>query len=336
MTRKILFGSALAALGVGAALKRGKREAMDLRGKVVLITGGSRGLGLALAREFGARGSRLILCARNVLELESAKQDLVRYDVLTTPCDVTDRQRVGHMVEEVLARYGRIDVLVNNAGVIQVGPLESMTLDDFQKTMDVMFWGSVHTALAVLRHMRERGQGRIVNITSIGGKVSIPHLVPYSCAKSAAVAFSEGLRAELQGTGVKVITIAPGLMRTGSYGNAQFKGESGDEAAWFSLSASLPGLSMDADCAARQIVRATIAGRAERILGIPANVLSLFHGVFPGLATDLLGMVNGALPRAVHAERGAGSRILHTIWMRAATALGRKDAERYLQPGRAA
>src|SRR5207302_4043287 len=138
--------------------------------------------------------------------------------------------------------------------------------------------------------------GRIANITSVGAKVSVPHLIPYSCAKFAAAAFSEGMRAELQGTGVRVITIAPGLMRTGSYLNALFKGAEEDEAAWFSVSSSLPGLSMSAGRAAKQIISATVTGRAERTLSTPANVLARFHGLFPGATADILGLVNRLLP----------------------------------------
>jgi short-subunit dehydrogenase len=109
----------------------------------------------------------------------------------------------------MIQRVGLIDVLVNNAGLIRVGPFAAMTLDDFQQTMDVMFWGPLHTTLAVLPSMRERKQGSIVNIVSIGGKVGVPHLLPYSCAKFALVALSEGLRAELAPDGIRVTTIVP-------------------------------------------------------------------------------------------------------------------------------
>lgn len=330
----VILGSAAIAAGLTGAMRR-RGRAMDLRGKVVLITGGSRGLGLALARGFAKEGARLILCARDENELQAAKQDLAKSaaQVLTVPCDVSDRLQVEHLIGEGVRHYGRIDVLVNNAGVIQVGPLESMTIEDFERAMNVMFWGTVYTSLAVLPHMRRLEQARIVNITSIGGKVSVPHLVPYSCAKFAAVAFSEGLRAELQGSGVKVVTIAPGLMRTGSYVNAHFKGDVNSEAAWFSTSASLPGLSIGAARAAGQIISATRTGRAERILTPQANALARFHGLFPGLTADLLGLVNRLLPRGDgQTERGADSPILQAPWLRALTTLGRRAAREFRQP----
>lgn len=333
MGRKtVLLGSAAVAAGISLALRRPER--MPLRDRVVLITGGSHGLGLALARQFASHGCRLVLCARKPEELQAAKHDLNGRGaaVLAIPCNVTDQSQVQHLVETAVQHFGRIDVLVNNAGIIQVGPVQTMTIDDFRIAMDTMFWGTVHTTLAVLPYMQERNQGRIVNITSVGAKVSVPHLVPYSCAKFAAAAFSEGLRAELHGSGIKVVTIAPGLMRTGSYLNAIFRGAEENEAAWFSLSASLPGISMSANRAARQIVRATEYGEAERILGIPANLLARFHGLFPGITTDLLGVMNRALPNARDGRSLAGSMTLRTPWLRGLTALGRKAAEQYLQP----
>jgi short-subunit dehydrogenase len=332
----LIASAAFAATGIGYAVWRRNRTKLSLRGKVVLITGGSRGLGLALARRFAVEGAHLMLCARNEQELATAQQDLAHFDVEveTTVCDVADQRQVATLVDNTLQRFGRIDVLVNNAGVIQVGPVDVMTIEDFRSAMDVMFWGPVYTTLAVIPHMRERRAGRIVNITSIGAKVSIPHLVPYSCAKFAAAAFSEGMRAELNGTGVKVVTIAPGLMRTGSHLNALFKGAQNGEATWFSLGASLPGLSMDADEAATRIVNATANGSAERILSVPANLLAHFHGLFPGATADLLGLISRLLPHGdnPNAVRGADTEALKEPWLQALTILGKKAADRFLQP----
>src|SRR5205823_4560715 len=141
------------------------------RSRVVLITGGSRGLGLAMAQEFAREGASIAICARDGAELERAKGEIERAggEVLTVRCDVSDRGQVETMVARVSSHFGRIDVLVNNAGVIVVGPVENQTVEDFRQCMDVMYWGTVYPTLAVMPQMRSRRFGRIVNITSIGG-----------------------------------------------------------------------------------------------------------------------------------------------------------------------
>lgn len=288
-----------AALGLSAALAaRSRRRLANLQGQVVLITGGSRGLGLALAREFGKHGCSLVICSRTPDQLDSAREllEAAGHRVLAIPCDVTDPVQVRDLVSQVHKNFSRIDILVNNAGEILVGPLENMTVADFERAMDVMFWGVLNMTFEVLPGMRERGAGSIATVTSVGGKVSVPHLTPYCCAKFAAVAFSEGLRAEMAPLGINITTIAPGLMRTGGEVNARFKGDQEAEAAWFSVAASLPLFSMDAERAAAKIVRAIAIGESEIILSPQADVMSRVNGLFPGLVPDILAYVNRLLP----------------------------------------
>jgi hypothetical protein len=167
--------------------------------------------------------------------------------------------------------------------------------------MDTMYWGMVYTSLAAYPAMVTRGQGRIVNITSFGGKVAVPHLLPYCGAKFAAVGFSEGLRAELAKDNLKVTTVVPGLLRTGSHMNATFKGDHRKEYSWFSMGASLPLISMHASRAARKIVNATARGAAEIVLTPQAKLAVAVHGVAPGLVSDIAGVANRVMP-------GTGSR----------------------------
>jgi len=302
-SQAIPLGTALAvgAAGLGGWLAvRALREAraLNLKGRMVLITGGSRGLGLVLARELAARGARLAICGRDEDALWRACEDLAERgaNVLGLVCDVKDPHQVRQCVAEVERRRGSIDVLINNASIISVGPMDTMTEDDYRESLAINFWAPYHMIHSVLPGMRRRGEGYIVNISSIGGKVSVPHLLPYSAGKFALTGFSEGLRAELAGTGVVVTTVCPGLMRTGSPRNANFKGQHREEYAWFSISDALPGLSIGAERAARQIIDAFRHGDAEVILTPAARAATWFHGLFPGLTADVLGVANRFLP----------------------------------------
>jgi short-subunit dehydrogenase len=306
----------------------------DLYGKSVLITGSSRGLGLALAEAFALQGARLIICARQESELEQARQHLAAQgaDVLAIPCDVTQREQVQELVSRAIQQYGAIDVLVNNAGLITVGPLTAQTLADYEESMSTMFWGPVYAALAVLPHMRERKTGWIVNISSIGGKISVPHLLPYSCAKFALTGFSEGLCAELAQEGVTVVTVNPGLMRTGSPLNAFFKGEHHAEYTWFSIADSLPLLSISARRVAQQIVQAVRTGRTVVTPGWSARLLIILHSLFPGVVTRLLAIVNRLLPgpgKAEGLDRSTGRASQTSLTRSFLTRPGQRAAKAY-------
>ncbi|HEX8702287.1 MAG TPA: SDR family oxidoreductase [Myxococcaceae bacterium] len=302
----------LAAAGVGAALglRAMLRPKVSFANKTVLITGGSRGLGLILARCFLKEGARVAICGRDEETLERARQELeqVGGEVLTLACDVRDPVQVEAMVAEVLERFGPVEVLVNNAGIIQTGPLEAMTLEDFQEAMDTHLWAPLYTTLAVLPAMKQRAEGRIVNISSIGGRVSIPHLVPYSASKFALVGLSDGMRAELAQDGIKVTTVCPSLMRTGSPQNATFKGDHEKEYAWFFLSDSMPGLSLNAERAARKIIEACRRGDAEALVGLPAKIAAVARTLAPNLTAAMLAQVNRWLPQDSSQDRFKGSQ----------------------------
>ncbi len=306
------FSNLLLAGFAGATLVRAYRRQrirMDYAGKSVVIAGGSRGLGLELARLFLAEGARLTLLARDVDTLNTARQLLQEEggDVRTFACDVANRAEVRQAVQYVNEQRGGIDVLINLAGIIQVGPLEEMTLDDFERAMAVHAWGPLYLIQEVVPYMKRQRGGRIVNVSSIGGLVAVPHLLPYVMSKFALVGLSDGMRAELSKYGIRVTTVCPGLMRTGSHVNAWFKGKSELEYAWFAAAAGAPLLSINAKRAARQIVNACRYGDARLTITFPAKALHTFDTLFPELTASIQNLAASVLPNPAD-QNGKESR----------------------------
>jgi len=268
---------------------------------VAVVTGGARGFGLVLARELMNRGAHVAVCARDSSEVDRARVDLVRQGtgkVFAMRADLTHKDELIRFIERTETVLGPIDVLINNAGVIQVGPMETMRVEDFDAALKIHFWAPLHAILAVLPQMRRRHTGRIVNITSIAAKVAVPHLLPYSASKFAGYGLSTGLRAELEQDGIIVTTVCPGLMRTGSPRHALVKGKQQQEYELFKLSDSLPGLTIGAERAARQVLDACVRGDAEVVLSLPGKMLASIYGVLPGLVQRVFGQVARALPDA--------------------------------------
>jgi NAD(P)-dependent dehydrogenase (short-subunit alcohol dehydrogenase family) len=303
------------AAGVAAALAGARimreRRAIDFGGRVVVITGGSRGLGLVMARQLTAEGARVVLLARDDRELDRARRLLEEEqggEVLAIRCDVRRKADVRAAVAQILEECGTVDVLINNAGVIQVGPLEHMQHEDFENAMATHFWGPLHLILELMPVMRRRGFGRIVNIGSIGGRVAVPHLAPYSASKFALTGLSDAIRAELAPAGIAVTTVSPGLMRTGSPVNAYVKGQHEAEYAWFAIADALPGFSIAAERAARQILSACAHGDPELTLTLPARSAIMVNDLAPELMARLMMMVSRLLPASAGPEGDQSKR----------------------------
>ncbi len=306
----------------------------DLRGKVALITGGSRGLGLALARELGSRGARLALCARGAQELDRACALLKEsgIEAHSFPVDITKATELPDLARRIASQLGSIDVLINNAGRITVGSFDSLTKEDYEAAMDLMFWAPVNLTHAVLPLMRSKASGNIVNITSVGGRVSVPHLLPYSCAKFAFVGFSTGLTVELKKKGIDVLTVVPGLMRTGSYLNAEFKGAAKKEFAWFGLLGNLPGFSVAAGRAAKEICNAMMEGKDVWTISVPAKVLVALEALAPEVNRTVFETVNRfALPESEAKDSVPGKHLNPSLNLlfQGLTTLGRLAAQQY-------
>src|SRR5438094_3562349 len=303
-------GTAIAMTVLGAWLaSRAWRSRFSFAGKVVLISGGSRGLGLILARQISSEGGKVALLARDADELERAKAELIMRggEVLAVQCDLLERSQIQAAVAEILTCYGKIDVLFNNAGVIQVGRVENMQQQDFERAMSVHFWAPLLLIMEVLPAMRARRCGRIINICSIGGKVAVPHLAPYCASKFALTGLSDALRSELARDNIYVTTVAPGLMRTGSHVNAKFKGNHDNEFAWFAASAGAPLLSINADRAARKILASCCRGQPSLTLTFAARAAIVGNALAPNLTGYLMKFANRLLPGA-GGEEGNKSR----------------------------
>jgi short-subunit dehydrogenase len=304
----------------------------DFENRLVVITGGSRGLGLLLARQLARQNAALVICARDEEELALAEEELSSQApfVAAYACDLTRPAEIASLFDRIRREIGSVDVLINNAGLIQVGPLETMTLDDFQQAMAIHFWAPLLCMEQVLPDMRRRGHGRIVNISSIGGKIAFPHLVPYCASKFALAGLSKGIRAELAKDGIYVTTVCPGLMRTGSPRHGFFKGQHREEYAWFSISGAMPIMSMSADRAARKIITACKYGRAELTLSLPAKLATMIDALAPQLTAGLTSLAARALPASGGVGRAAieGSRSTSAWSPSALTSLNERAAER--------
>jgi short-subunit dehydrogenase len=290
--------------GIGAALwatrayLRSQRR-ITLDGRVVVITGASRGLGLLVAREAARGGARLVIAARDASSLDDAAAELRLEgspEVVAIPTDVSDRVQAQALIGRAIDYFGSIDILINNAGTMVVGPVESMTIEDFERVMATNYWGEVYTTLAVLPHMQARKFGRIGNVVSLGGKVAIPHMLSYTASKFALTGFNEGLRAELVKDGIYVTGIYPGTIRTGGHTHTEVKGDHEAEYTWFGLSDTLPGLSTSAHACARSLWRAVLDGEPEVVVGLPSKLAVAFHNLFPEWNAELQPIINSALP----------------------------------------
>jgi NAD(P)-dependent dehydrogenase (short-subunit alcohol dehydrogenase family) len=298
--QKLILG---AAAGVGAVWA-GKQwlhaqRRIELADRVVVITGSSTGHGLVAARLAARQGARLVLAARDAETLSAARDELAREtgaEVLAVPTDVSDPSQCNHLIESTLTRLGPIDVLVNNAGIINVGPVETQTLDDFRTVLATNFWGAVQCTLAALPAMRARGFGRIANVISVGGLMPVPHLAAYTASKYALAGFTKALRLELARDGILMTGVYPPTMRTGGHTHAWFKGAHAAEYAWFGAGDSIPLLSVSAETVASALWRAVCDGDAEARVGWQ-NWLAPLESLMPNVTAEALALLNRAIPR---------------------------------------
>jgi short-subunit dehydrogenase len=316
---RLLAGASAVAAAWYAARKLSRTD-YSFRDRTAIVTGATRGLGFAMARRLVDEGARVWLVARSTEELGTAADELSARGgwVRTIAADIRRPDHVSRIVDTVVASDMRIDILINNAGVIEVGPFEHSKLEDFQDALATHFWGPLDLIRASLPHMAadaaearrglvrrsfsegggaeaRKGQARIVNISSIGGRIAVPHLAAYNASKFALTGLSETLRAELTKYGVLVTTVTPGLMRTGSYVNVKVRGRHADEFRWFAAMSATPLTAMNTERAAKAILEACREGRATLTPGTQAKMAVVLNALAPNLFASISAAVNRAL-----------------------------------------
>lgn len=303
------------AFGLAAAgLRLLPSPVYSFEGRSVLITGGSRGLGLGLAEGFLSEGAKVTLVARDADELDRAKTLLQEKTgpggdgrILTIRCDITQPDALRLAVGEAEARFGRLDVLVNNAGSISVGPFESMEQPDFDAQMTLHLDAAMQAIRFALPAFHRAGGGRVVNISSIGGRIPVPHMAAYCASKFALAGLSETLAAELAPKNIRLTTVYPGLMRTGSPIQAVFKGDHEKEYAWFSAFDVTPGISVSMDYAVRRILDGVRYGDAQVAYPLVTPLGALVHAAFPEIFASINRQAARLYPKGQSLVRKTGA-----------------------------
>ena len=320
-------------------------KTFDYRDKVVLITGGSRGLGMALAAGFLQEGAKVGLLARDADELLLAQELLITRiesahssDFYLAACDVTDKLALTTAIGQVKDHFGRLDVLVNNAGTIAVGPFETMERADYDALLNLQVHAVVDAVQAALPAFLRVGEGRVVNICSIGGQLPVPHMATYCAGKFALAGLSETMAAELAPHNIKVTTVYPGLMRTGSPIQAIFKGDTEKEYAWFQSGDVLPGVSVSADEAARHIIEGTRNGDAQVVFPLVTKLGILGHSLLPETFALIMRTAAAFFPKGQGRVRKTGAQsqqwLDRRVWYKPLKGVQERAELRFNQQGK--
>jgi len=275
----------------------GEGEAMALDKKVVFVTGASRGIGLETARAFASAGARVVLGARTESDLVAAAREIEARggSAFAVLLDVTSDASVAQAVAAATRHFGRIDVLVNNAGVSAQALVADADFETLTRQMDVNYFGVVRMVRALLPAMLERGEGTILNIGSVAGRVPYPSMATYGASKAALHAFSQALRGEVAHRGVSVVTVIPGHSSGGAGATVALDG---------------PTLETPAQIA-RTVVRAAARPRREVVSGWPNRIFLRVARLSPWFAEGaMLSFAKRSLPQGTFASRAtpAGSR----------------------------
>jgi short-subunit dehydrogenase len=255
---------------------------LNIQGKVVMITGASSGIGATMAQAFAAKGAIPILTARSTQKLEQIAAQISGRNAVFT-LDVTNFKQVEETVKQIVEQFGRIDILINNAGYGIFQTFVDAPIEQFEDMMNVNYMGIVRCTKVVLPFMQQAGSGHIVNIASMAGKIGTAKSTAYTATKHAVIGFTNSLRQELKGTGVSITAINPGPIHTPFFDRADPQGSYVKNMAWFMLKP---------EKVVREIIiaieRNTPEKNLPRIAGIGIKLSQLFPRTFDRIAYRML------------------------------------------------
>lgn len=253
---------------------------MNFKNKVVVITGGSSGIGEASAMQFAKKGSKIVLVARNSEKLQQVAKILSNFntEILSYQCDVSDKSQVKKMTQEVLEKFGRIDVLVNNAGFAIYGSISELTIEEIESQMKTNYFGMVYCVKNFLPSMLEQKSGHIVNVASVAASFGLPGIASYCASKFAMLGFSEGLQHELKGTGVGVTVVSPIMVRTNFFDHPSFE-----------KMPKYSPTSLSPETVAKAVMKAASSSRLEIIVPSVVRGAVWVKHTFPYLINPILG-----------------------------------------------
>lgn len=300
-----LFTCALVTAGAAAAVYAWRRlPRRHTQGRTVLITGGSRGLGLELAREFLAAGARVALCARNQAELERARQRLAPAGepVSIHVADISDPQDVDRLVSEVAERWGRLDILVNNAALFMSGPMALMRVEDYERILKVNLIGTIIVTETCRPYLERRGG--VITIVSAAGLLPAPHLAPYAVSKAGVSMYAQLLEVELADRGLETMAVYPSYMPTGVSYHADYRGAVAAEQHTVQRLMQVPFLAVDQRRGAGIIVDAWRYGRRVVIYPAVVRLSVMLTGLVPEFVLRIARRANRYYPTSRSSASG--------------------------------
>ncbi len=259
-----------------------------LQQTIILVTGGNRGLGREIARQYLRLGATVIILGRDEEALEAARAELSKFgEVIALTGDITDIGRVGEIKAEIENRFGRLDGLVNNAGLVVGGPLASTKPEDYQRLLDANFVGARNMTDAFLPLLSKSGNPWIINISSAAAKLTVPYLVAYGASKATLARYSEGMALQLAHKDIQVLTVYPSLIHSGVLDHAPVLESKLPLRRLYSVLTTIPFLSMSTTGAASRIIDAQARCELKIVIPFTAEIFVRLVYLMPKLSARL-------------------------------------------------